>query len=191
MSTVAARASNESQSARADVSSIQQSANDGWTSPDTEASHGHTTTPAYLTHGKPESAEAMLVDGAKVSRIAAASIAVVGAPQNQVMAEWHGMVIEVLESTFIAELKGVLGKDVAGAIEEAVIPLDEVREGDRPFLIPGGFFRLTVNMAFRPDGATRHRYTDVTFRRMPAYRREELEDAAERARALARVIRVE
>jgi hypothetical protein len=123
--------------------------------------------------------------------MAVASIAEAEVPKNQVMAEWHGMVTELLEATFVAELKGILGKDVMGAVEEAVIPIEEVRDEDVPFLVPGAFFRLTVNSVLRPGGKTRRRFTDVTFRRMPAYRREELEEAAERGRALERVIRVE
>jgi hypothetical protein len=137
------------------------------------------------------SAGDLSVNMAAVSRIAAASITDIESPKNQVVAEWHGMVTELLESNFVAELQGILGVGVRGAIEEAVIPIDEVREEDRGLLEPGAFFRLCVNNAIRSDGKTRRRFTDVVFRRLPAYRRDELEEAAERGRAIARAIRVE
>lgn len=191
MSTVALRVSKESPSAQSAIPPIQQQAGVGLLGHETEASHGRTSTPAYQLDGQAASAEAFCIDSVKVSRIAAASIADVEAPKNQVLAEWHGMVTEVLDGTFVAELKGILGKDVKGAVEEAVIPIEEVREEDLPFLVPGALFRLTVNNVRRSEGKARRRFTDVTFRRMPAYRREELEEAAERGRALARVIRVE
>lgn len=191
MSTGTLRVLTESPSARAEIPPIHRPGSTGLLGRETGASHGRTATLAHQPGGQPASAETLSFDSVEVSRIAAASIAKADVPKNQVMAEWQGMVTELLEGKFVAELKGILGRDVIGALEEAVIPLDEVRDEDLPFLVPGAFFRLTVNNVLRPDGRTRRRFTDVTFRRMPAYRREELEEAAERGRALARVIRVE
>jgi len=189
MSTVSLRLSKESPSARAEVRPFQRPPRADLLGRETRGSSGLTA--ASGTTSQKESAEAFTVDGTRLSQIAADSIAATDVPKNQVMAEWHGMVTHVLEGTFVAELKGLIGKDVKGAVEEAVIPVDEVRHEDLPFLVPGAFFRLTVNNVLRPDGKTHRRFTDITFRRMPAYRREELEEAAERGRALARVIRVE
>lgn len=191
MSTVALRLSKESPSAQAEFRLVQRTESTGLLGRETGGGDGRTATAAHETSSQRASAEAFSIDGTRLSQIAAESIAAAEVPRNQVMAEWHGMVTQLLEHTFVAELKGVIGKDVKGAVEEAVIPVDEVRDEDLPFLVPGAFFRLTVNNVLRPDGKTRRRFTDVTFRRMPAYRREELEDAAERGRALARVIRVE
>jgi hypothetical protein len=191
MSTIALQVSRESPSARADIAAIQPLESSSLLGRETGEGHGRTATPSHQPSVQPASAEAFYIDSKQVSRMAAASIAEAEVPKNQVVAEWHGMVTELLEASFVAELKGILGKDVMGAIEEAVIPIDEVRDEDLPFLVPGAFFRLTVNNVLRPGGKTRRRFTDVTFRRMPAYRREELEDAAKRGRALERVIRVE
>lgn len=191
MSTVALQKSRESPGARTGIAPLQKLESSDWLGRESGKSQGRTATPSHQPGLQPASAEALSVNSKKVSRMAVESIADAEVPKNQVMAEWHGMVTELLESTFVAELKGVLGKDVMGALEEAIIPIDEVRDEDLPFLVPGAFFRLTVNSVLRPGGKTRRRFTDVTFRRMPAYRREELEEAAERGRALERAIRVE
>ena len=42
--------------------------------------------------------------------------------RSQVIAEWHGQVIAVEQSYFVAELKGTIGVGVAGSLEEAQIP---------------------------------------------------------------------
>jgi len=107
----------------------------------------------------------------------------------QVVAEWHGQVIEIQAGYFIAELKGTIGEGVAGVVEEAQIPLDEVREGDRELVAAGAFFRLCVNLELRHG--TKRRYTDVVFRRMPAYRRDELDAARQAGLEIARALRVE
>lgn len=109
--------------------------------------------------------------------------------RSQVIAEWHGQVIAVEQSYFIAELKGTIGVGVAGSLEEAQIPRDEVRQDDRNLLREGAFFRLCVNWEL--VNGSKRRVTDVVFRRMPAYRRDELEDARKAAVDLFNALRVE
>lgn len=109
--------------------------------------------------------------------------------RSQVIAEWHGQVIAVEQSYFIAELKGTIGVGVAGSLEEAQIPRDEVRQDDRDLLREGAFFRLCVNWEL--VNGSRRRVTDIVFRRMPAYRRDELEDARKAAVDLFHALRVE
>lgn len=106
-----------------------------------------------------------------------------------VIAEWHGQVVSINENHFIAEPKGTIGEGVAGVAEEAQIPNDEIRDDDRPLVRPGAFFRLCVNLEVRKG--TRRRFTDIVFRRMPAYRREELEAAHQEALELVRGLRLE
>lgn len=116
-----------------------------------------------------------------------------GAPigaNSQPLAEWHGIVLSVGESHFVAELIGKTGIGVAGSHEEACLPIDEVRASDRDLLSPGAFFRLCVSRESDRSGTWR-RSTYVVFRRMPAYRREELEAAKLAARDLVRALRVE
>ncbi len=108
---------------------------------------------------------------------------------SQVVAEWHGQVVSINDAFFVAELRGTIGAGISGALEEAQIPIDEIRPDDLELLSPGSFFRLCVNMENR--GGTKRRYTDIVFRRMPAYRREELDDARQVAIQIARAIRVD
>ena len=106
------------------------------------------------------------------------------------LAEWHGQVTEILENSFVAQLKGRHGEGVAGKNEEAIIPFDDVRTSDKYLVEAGAFFSLCVSYEVSPGG-TRRRFTEVVFRRMPSYRREELEYARERGRELARGLRLE
>ena len=108
---------------------------------------------------------------------------------TQLLAEWHGQVTEVLASSFVAELKGRHGEGVAGKEELAVIPRDEVSPDDAELLEPGAFFSLCI--AYEQSSRGRRKFTTVVFRRLPAYRREELEEARERGRQLARGLRLE
>ena len=109
--------------------------------------------------------------------------------RSQVIAEWHGQVVAIKHDYFVAELKGTLGVGVAGSLEEAQIPSDEVRQDDRELLQEGAFFRLCVNWEF--VNGSRRRVTDLVFRRMPAYRRDELEEARKAAVELFHALRVE
>lgn len=106
-----------------------------------------------------------------------------------VIAEWHGQVLIINENHFVAELKGTIGEGVAGIVEEAQIPNDGIRDDDQPLVRPGAFFRLCVNWEVR--NGTRRRFTEIVFRRMPAYRREELEAAHQEALDLVRGLRLE
>jgi hypothetical protein len=109
---------------------------------------------------------------------------------SQLLAERHGQVTEVFASTFTAQLKGRHGEGVRGKEEEAEIPIEEVRPGDLDLLQVGAFFRLCVSYEISRQG-NRRRYTDVVFRRLPAYRRDELERAREQGREIARGLRLE
>lgn len=110
--------------------------------------------------------------------------------RSELVAEWHGQVTKVLDESFVAELRGVSGKNVGGSLEEAEIPLGEVRDDDLALVRVGAFFRLCVSYEKSTTG-TRRRYAEVIFRRLPAYRREELEEAAAEAEQILRDIRVE
>lgn len=116
--------------------------------------------------------------------------AAAGPVAQQALAEWQGMVVEVGESNFVAELQGKIGQGVNGSLEEARIPLSEVSPEDRELLRPGAFFRLCITRELTPEGSLR-RYTQVVFRRMPAYRREDLEAARAEAMEIVRELRVE
>jgi hypothetical protein len=108
---------------------------------------------------------------------------------SQLLAEWHGQVTDVNATTFFAQLKGRHGDGVIGQENVAVIPREEVRPDDEELLMPGAFFSLCVSYEISRKG--RRRYTEVVFRRLPAFRREELEQAELRGREIARGLRLE
>lgn len=106
------------------------------------------------------------------------------------VAEWQGHVLDVLDDHLIAELHGTHGEGVTGSIEEASIPLTDVRDSDLPLVKPGSFFRLCISYEVGTSGM-RRRYTEVVFRRLPAYRADALNQARESAERLARGLRLE
>lgn len=111
-------------------------------------------------------------------------------PISELVAEWQGVVTEIEDEDFIAQMRGTFGAGVAGNLEEALIPINDVNPGDIDLLKPGAFFRLCISYEIAPAGS-RRRYTEVIFRRLPAYRREELEAARSKAADLVRDLRVE
>lgn len=111
---------------------------------------------------------------------------------TEVLAEWNGCVtfIDPKGHSFSASLTGITGEGVKGEEEDAIIPITDVSEWDKSLLKLGNFFRLCVIHEIDPSGQPR-RYTQVVFRRLPAYHQHELNQANERGLALARELRVE
>jgi len=110
----------------------------------------------------------------------------------ELLAEWSGCVTSIQEDGFYfsATLSGVEGQGVKNEEEDAIIPITDVSEWDKDLLSPGNFFRLCVMYEVSSSGQPR-RYTQVVFRRLPAYRQQDLDEALERGRKLARGLRVE
>lgn len=109
---------------------------------------------------------------------------------SQLLAEWHGQVTHIHADSFTAQLKGRFGECVQGSEDEAVIPVEDVRDEDKELFEVGAFFSLCISYEVSPTGSKR-RFTEVIFRRMPAFRREELEAAAGRAKEIVRGLRLE
>jgi hypothetical protein len=116
----------------------------------------------------------------------------IGRVASEVLAEWSGCVTSIQEegAFFTATLDGVKGNGVKGQEEDANIPITDVAQWDRELLREGNFFRLCVIQGFDASGDP-IRSTKVVFRRMPAYRQQDLERALERGRELAGRLRVE
>jgi len=106
------------------------------------------------------------------------------------LAEWSGCVLSIDEHFFYASLKGIYGEGIRGESEEADVPISDVSESDMELLHPGHFFRLCVFYEISEDGQPR-RYTQVVFRRLPAYRKFDLERAESIGEDLFRGLRVE
>ncbi len=99
---------------------------------------------------------------------------------SQLIAEWEGYVTEIGQETFEARLRGILGEGVEGELEEATIPVAEVTGPNKELFAVGALFRLCVSYEQYGSGQIR-RYTDLVFRRLPAYRKQDLDAAIQRA----------
>jgi hypothetical protein len=119
----------------------------------------------------------------------ATSTASVPRPSVRV-AEWDGYVTEVCDLSFTAVLRGIAGEGVAGESHDAEIALDDVGRSDRTLLRPGAFFRICIYFQLDEDDRPK-RYAKVVFRRLPAYRQAELEQADRRSEERHRRLRVE
>jgi hypothetical protein len=106
------------------------------------------------------------------------------------VAEWEGHVTSIGKKTFEARLSGIFGEGVEGQFEEATIPLAEITEINKPLFAVGAIFRLCMSYDEYPSGQIR-RYTELFFRRLPAYRQRDLDDALKRARERLSELRLE
>jgi hypothetical protein len=109
---------------------------------------------------------------------------------SQLIAEWEGYVTKIEAQTFNARLRGVSGKGVEGEIEDAIIPIREVGTRDNPQFAIGALFRLCVS-EIRSSDEEVQTSTKLVFRRLPAYRREDLEAARKRGLARAHAFRLD
>lgn len=111
-------------------------------------------------------------------------------PQTELLAEWNGFVTAIGDLYFCASLDGVFGEGVEGQKEEAEIPVSDVSRSDLDLFKLGGIFRLCVLHEVRQNGQPR-RFTQVVFRRLPAYRAKEIVLAEERAEQIHQRLHVE
>lgn len=109
---------------------------------------------------------------------------------NAVVAEWEGYVTQISDKTIEARLTGLTGEGVAGEVEEATIPKSEIADADQSLLALGSLFRLCISYEKTAAGE-RRRYSTLVFRRLPAYRQEDLDEAHKRTRARLNGLRVE
>lgn len=91
--------------------------------------------------------------------------------------KWEGVVLETKEDYFIARLYDLNAK---GNEEEVELPLEEVSEGDRDLVKPGAVFYWNIGY-FDSRTGQRKRESITRFRRLPAWRQEELESAKSEA----------
>lgn len=106
------------------------------------------------------------------------------------VAEWEGHVTSVGHKSFEARLRGIFGEGVDGQLEDATIPIAEINDFNKSLFAVGAIFRLCVSYDEYQSGQIR-RYTDMVFRRLPAYRQKDLDDAMKRARERLSELRLE
>ncbi len=108
------------------------------------------------------------------------------------IAEWQGYVTKIESDHMFAMLDGVYGNAIRDQAHEARIPLSEVSPEDRSLVREGAYFRLAVFYSTTRGGAgTATRTSTLVFRRLPAYRESDLENAREIASKLVSGLRVE
>ncbi|MFY9328180.1 MAG: hypothetical protein WAO76_09210 [Georgfuchsia sp.] len=110
--------------------------------------------------------------------------------QSDLLAEWDGIVTEIREHYFTASLSGIFGEGVEEEAEEAEIPVSDVNKSELDLFRLGSVFRLCVFYEELPNGQPR-RFTQVVFRRLPAYRSRDIRAAEERAELIHQHLRVE
>lgn len=94
--------------------------------------------------------------------------------------KWQGVVIDVSKESFLARLKDLTN---AGPDEEAEIPIEELSPGDMELLRPGAVFYWNIGYLDKLSGQ-RLRHSFLRFRRLPAWTREELEQAEKEAKRI-------
>ena len=88
---------------------------------------------------------------------------------------WEGTVEQVGATTFNARLFDRTSSEE----ETAEFELSEISEDDRPLVVTGAVFYWDVGYLITPGG--RRRASEIRFRRLPAWTREELETARREA----------
>ena len=91
--------------------------------------------------------------------------------------KWQGEVIEVKGDTFWARLKDLTTK---GVEEEAEFAIEEVSEEDKKLIKPGGVFYWNIGYQVSYQGQ-QTKVSIIRFRRLPAWKKEELDAAKNRA----------
>ena len=109
---------------------------------------------------------------------------------TELLAEWEGYVTKVGADFFEARITGIFGRGVEGETEEAVIPAAELSDANKALCQVGALFRLCVSYEKSESGQVR-RFTEMVFRRLPAYRDQDLDAARERARVRVNGFRLE
>lgn len=100
--------------------------------------------------------------------------------------EWEGYVSNISEKSFTARL---VDKTLGNTIEdeEADFLIDDLSDEDRQLLVRGAVFRWIIGYQ-RTTSGTKRRVSQITFRRLPAWTKRELEHARSRAEELASAI---
>jgi hypothetical protein len=94
--------------------------------------------------------------------------------------KWQGAVLEVKKDSFIAKLTDLTEK---GSEEEAEFSLEEVSDDDKNLIVPGGVFYWNIGYQISYQGQ-QTRASIIRFRRVPVWRKEELDAAKSRAQKI-------
>ncbi len=101
-------------------------------------------------------------------------------PRFDALQKWEGRVLEANDSTFTAVVVDAFKE---GVEEEAEFDLEEVSPGDLDLVEPGAVFYWSIGYRTEPSGE-RSRSSVLVFRRLPAWRANDLSRARVRAEEL-------
>jgi len=104
------------------------------------------------------------------------------ATQNQFISlqKWQGIVVEVKKDAFIAKLIDLTER---GVEEEAEFSIEEVSDDDKELVMPGSVFYWNIGHQISYQGQ-QTRASMIRFRRLPVWRKEEIDAAKSRAQKL-------
>jgi hypothetical protein len=98
-----------------------------------------------------------------------------------ILQKWEGMVLERGETQFSSHL---FEGDEDFPLKRADIDLEELAIEDRELVEPGALFIWTIGYRVR-NGGTRSRFSEIYFRRLPQWTKEEIYSAMTRGAALS------
>ena len=98
--------------------------------------------------------------------------------------EWEGYVVDVVEDHMIANLIDLTAREnrPSSTVE---IPLEELEPADIKRLRPGMIFRWAIGYLRTPTG-TRKRTSNIVFRNLPQWTKQELAEAKKKAAEMAK-----
>ena len=105
------------------------------------------------------------------------------------MQEWEGYVTDIQKDTFEAELVDLTKKNLHTQ-ERAVFEKSELSVDALELLENGAIFRWSIGYVTKPGG-TKQRVSQIVFRRLPAWRQADLQQAKEVAKTIQGSIRWE
>jgi len=120
-------------------------------------------------------------DAARFSPVVFVPVVPVGHERFIVLQSWEGCVLSVSPDSFVARL--VDSKHIRPD-EEAEFDVNELTEDDRELLEPGAVFYWSIGYYDKPSGQ-RIRASEIRFRRLPAWTKEELKEARDHAKRLS------
>jgi hypothetical protein len=97
---------------------------------------------------------------------------------------WEGIVMEVMADAFLARLIDVTD---TGTDEEAIFPIDEISEDDKPLVKPGAIFYWDIGYHTSYSGQ-RTRIPLIRFRRLPAWTQREIDAAKQEAERIGKAL---
>lgn len=97
--------------------------------------------------------------------------------------EWEGCVLEVFEDYFVARLFDVT--DPSNPKEETDFYIEDLQEDDKILLREGAIFRWVIGYHYELGG-TKRRSSQIVFRRLPVWRKPDIESAEMEAEKIQR-----